>query len=107
MANQLSCITADSRIIDLGAGYGGSARHLTSTLGCRVTALNLSETENERSRDMVAAAGLNALQPVLDRIHLETLGSPAFSRQCASQLGFSEEHWEDFSSQLPGHLQVP
>jgi len=45
-------------LIDLGAGYGGAARLLADRFGCRVLALNLSETENTRQRRMNHAAGL-------------------------------------------------
>lgn len=56
----------DSRVIDLGSGYGGAARHLARRFGCQVMALNLSETENARHRDMNRAAGLDRLIEVVD-----------------------------------------
>src|SRR5699024_1370546 len=37
---------SSTRIMDVGAGYGGSARHLAEKYGCKVTCLNLSEVEN-------------------------------------------------------------
>ncbi|MEM7060972.1 MAG: methyltransferase domain-containing protein [Pseudomonadota bacterium] len=49
---------AGMRIIDLGAGYGGSARRLATRFGAEVTCLNLSETQNDRNRLMTAQAGL-------------------------------------------------
>lgn len=43
------------------------------------------------------------LQPILDRLHLETLGSPAFYRdECASR-GLEEVGFEDYSDQLTLH----
>src|SRR3954470_23281042 len=59
-------ITADTRILDMGAGYGGSARWLARTYGCRVTCLNLSEVENERNREKNRAQGLDDLVDVVD-----------------------------------------
>jgi len=53
-------------VLDIGAGYGGSARYLAGRYGCRVTALNLSETENERNRSMSAEQGLDSLIEVVD-----------------------------------------
>src|SRR5690606_6579042 len=42
----------------LGAGYGGAARRLCRELGCRVTCINLSETQNQRNREFSRAARL-------------------------------------------------
>jgi sarcosine/dimethylglycine N-methyltransferase len=143
MASKLT-LSQTTRVLDVGSGYGGAARFLAKTYGCHVTALNLSEVENERNRMLTEKAGLNdlidvadgsfedltysddsfdvvwsqdailhsgdreqvlaevyrvlkpggtfvftdpmqsntcpdgVLQPILDRIHLETLGSPAY-----------------------------
>ena len=169
MAGMLDGLNADSRVIDFGAGYGGSARFLARTYGCRVTALNLSETENERDRAMNAEQGLaelidvvdasfeqvpagdaefdvvwsqdailhsghrdrvidevarvlkpggeliftdpmqaddcpeGVLQPVLDRIHLDSLGSFAFYRQAAANAGLEELDVVDLTPQLVRH----
>ncbi|HKJ07817.1 MAG TPA: class I SAM-dependent methyltransferase, partial [Gammaproteobacteria bacterium] len=43
LAGKLTGLGKDSRVLDLGAGYGGAARYLAATYGCRVVALNLSE----------------------------------------------------------------
>lgn len=59
-------ITADTRILDMGAGYGGAARWLARTYGCRVTCLNLSEVENDRNREKNRDQGLADLVDVLD-----------------------------------------
>jgi sarcosine/dimethylglycine N-methyltransferase len=156
MASRINGLGPDSRVLDVGAGYGGAARFLARTFGCRVTALNLSEKENERNRQMNQAQGLEhlidvvdgsfeaipaadgsfdlvwsqdailhsgrreqvigeiarvlcprgglvftdpmqaddcpegVLQPVLDRIHLDSLGSIAFYRQAAARHGLEE-----------------
>lgn len=169
MAGMLDGLNADSRVIDFGAGYGGSARFLAGTYGCHVTALNLSETENERDRAMNAEQGLaelidvvdasfeqvpaddatfdvvwsqdailhsghrdqvidevarvlkpggeliftdpmqaddcpeGVLQPVLDRIHLDSLGSFAFYRQAAANAGLEELDIVDLTPQLVRH----
>lgn len=169
MASFLEGLDENSRVLDIGSGYGGAARYLAKNFGCRVVALNLSETENERNRTMNQEQGLDhlievidasfedipypentfdvvwsqdailhsgdrpkvldevsrvlkpggrfvftdpmqsddcpegVLQPILDRIHLETLGSPAFYREKAKALGMAEEQWEDHHEQLPTH----
>ncbi len=170
MASRLQGILSDqSRVIDLGAGYGGSARYLAKTFGTKVVALNLSEVENERDRQMNREQGLDhlievvdgsfeeipfedgsfdvvwsqdsflhsgnrkkvieevarvlaqggdfiftdpmqdddcpegVLQPILDRIHLETLGSPAFYREEALSRGLEEVAFEDHTEQLSNH----
>ncbi len=43
------------------------------------------------------------LQPVLDRIHLDNLGSYSFYRRTAHELGFDEIRTVDCSEQLPTH----
>ncbi len=54
-----------SRIIDLGAGYGGSARRIAATTGASVTCLNLSDTQNDRNRVLTRAAGLADLVSIV------------------------------------------
>lgn len=59
-------IGPETAVLDIGAGFGGAARYLAATYGCRVTALNLSEAENERDRTMNAEQGLDHLVTVVD-----------------------------------------
>ena len=59
MAGRLVTPTGTTRILDLGAGYGGSARYLADRFGCHVTCLNLSETQNALNRRLTAEAGLS------------------------------------------------
>ncbi|MEJ2061477.1 MAG: class I SAM-dependent methyltransferase, partial [Gammaproteobacteria bacterium] len=66
MAAQVNGLGPDSRVLDVGAGYGGAARYLAKTYGCRVTALNLSEKENTRDREMNHDQGLDHLIDVVD-----------------------------------------
>lgn len=169
MAQKLETLSQGSYVIDVGAGYGGSARYLAKTYGCRVACLNLSETQNERNRQMNKEQGLDhlievidgsfedipygdntfdiawsqdailhsgnrrrvleetrrvlkpggefvftdpmqadtcppgVLQPVLDRIHLDSLGSYAFYRQVARDLGFQQIDITDLTDQLATH----
>jgi sarcosine/dimethylglycine N-methyltransferase len=158
-----------ARLVDLGAGYGGAARWLAKRFGCQVLALNLSEAENERDRQMNREQGLDrlievvdgsfeqipaehatfdaawsqdailhsghrdkvmeevdrvlkpggefvftdpmqaddcpegVLQPVLDRIHLSSLGSFAFYRDQARRLGWEEVEIVEMTDQLVSH----
>ena len=169
MAHELVPLGSGARIADFGAGYGGSARWLARAYGCRVSCVNLSEVQNERNRDMTAAAGLDhlievhdasfedvpladascdhvwsqdsllhagdrlrvfeeadrvlkpggsfiftdpmqaddcpagVLTPVLDRLHLESLGSVAFYREAARRLGWKELLARDLTPQLVTH----
>ncbi len=168
MAQQLSNLKG-SRVVDLGAGYGGAARWLASEFGCHVSCVNLSEAQNRRNRELTAAAGLSelievhdasfeeipaadqsfevawsqdsilhsgsrervmdeiervlrpggeiiltdpmqaddcppgVLGPVLERIHLDTLGSFAFYRAEARRLGWEEVETVDLTHQLVRH----
>lgn len=171
IAELLPDLDENSRILDIGSGYGGAARYLADRHGCRVTALNLSETENERARTMNREAGLDhlievmdgsfedipcddnsfdvawsqdailhsgrrkqvikevarvlkpggsfvftdpmqaddcppgVLQPVLDRIHLESLGSPGFYTQACRENGLKLIRFADCTEQLGRHYQ--
>lgn len=168
MASKLT-LSQNMRVLDVGAGYGGAARFLAKTYGCHVTALNLSDVENERNRMLTEKEGLSdlidvadgsfedisysddsfdvvwsqdailhsgdreqvltevyrvlkpggtfvftdpmqsdtcpdgVLQPILDRIHLENLGSPAFYQDVGKQVGFDSVMFEDHSEQLINH----
>jgi sarcosine/dimethylglycine N-methyltransferase len=169
MTDMLGNIDMTTTIIDLGAGYGGSARYLAKQTGCHIDCLNLSETENQRNREMNNQQGLadninvidasfesipaddnsfdvawsqdailhsghrdqviqevarvlkpggrfiftdpmqaddcpeGVLQPVLDRIHLDTLGSFAFYREATSAAGLEEVQVIDMTPQLTRH----
>jgi len=169
MSSKVAKLDESTTVLDLGAGYGGAARYLAATYGCKVVALNLSEVENERDRQMNREQGLDhlievvdgsfdkvaypdasfdviwsqdailhsdnrtgvmeeasrllksggemvftdpmqaddcpegVLQPILDRIHLQSLGSPGFYRKTAVSLGMEDLGFEDHSAQLPRH----
>lgn len=65
MADQIEA-KGKLRVLDVGAGYGGAARYLAKTRGWEVVALNLSEKENERDREMNKEQGLDHLIEVVD-----------------------------------------
>ena len=48
-------------------------------------------------------APTDQLQPIYDRIHLESLGSPGFYKQAAEKNGLEFVEFEDHSHQLPRH----
>lgn len=66
MAQTVGNIDSNTRVLDLGAGYGGAARWLAQRHGCKVTCLNLSEVQNERNRSMTREAKLGELVEVVD-----------------------------------------
>src|SRR6056297_564760 len=66
MASYADKIDENTRIIDLGGGFAGSARHLAKKYGCQVVVVNLSEAENERGRKMNKEQGLDHLIEVVD-----------------------------------------
>lgn len=169
MADELPDLSAEQRILDIGSGYGGAARYLAQRFGCKVTALNLSDKENERNRAMCATAGLSGqvdvvdgsfedipladgsvdvvwsqdailhsgkrqrvvdevarvlkpgghfvftdpmesgacgrddLEPVLARIHLDTLGSFAFYDEATAKAGLEKVAHKDMTEQLINH----
>lgn len=162
-------LSAKTRVIDLGAGYGGSARYLAREYGCNVVALNISERENERGRRLNVERGLDdrveivdgtyddvpypdasfdvvwsqdallhsadrrrvleegvrvlrpggyfvftdpmqtddcpsgVLQPILERIHLDSLGSPGFYAETLAELGLEEVAFDDHGEMIANH----
>lgn len=169
MVSKLDKIDKDSKILDVGAGYGGSMRYIAKRFGCHCVALNLSEVENARDRDMNREQGLadlidvvdasfekvdypdstfdvvwsqdailhsdhrdrvlaevvrvlkpggefimtdpmqaddcpeGVLDPILNRIHLNSLGSPGYYIKTAKDLGLQDLGFEDHTHQLPRH----
>ena len=65
MAEEIGELGRQSKVIDLGAGYGGSARYLSSQWGCHVDCLNLSQTQNNMNMLKNEDAGLAALIDVV------------------------------------------
>jgi sarcosine/dimethylglycine N-methyltransferase len=168
MATKIS-LESGTRVLDIGSGYCGAARYMAEKFGCLVTALNLSEKENERARILNQQRGLGdkisvvdgsfehipaddnhfdvvwsqdailhsgnreqvisevarvlkpggififtdpmqsddcpagVLQPVLDRIHLSSLGSPGFYRRACTEAGLKELDFEERTDQLIWH----
>lgn len=66
MAEKLESWKAGTRVLDIGAGYGGSARYLAKELGYEVVCLNLSEVQNERNRQFNREQGLDDKIDVVD-----------------------------------------
>lgn len=166
---ELSTLDTGKKVLDIGAGYGGTGRYFAKTFGCHVDCLNLSEIQNERNRKLTAEQGLNdkigvidgsfedipadngvydvvvsqdailhsgnrtkvleevervlkpggeflftdpmqaddcpsgVLQPVLERIHLDSLGSIGFYTEALVKLGFEPIQTIKMTEQLVNH----
>ena len=169
MIAALPPLSQTSRVLDMGAGYGGAMRTLVHKTGCEAVCLNLSETQNEYNLGKVRGARLTdrigirhgvfedvpeedesfdvvwsqdsflhsderakvlaeawrvlkpgghliftdpmqtddvpdgVLQPVYDRLNLNSLGSPRFYREAAEALGFETIKQEETVSDLRAH----
>ena len=66
IASHADRLDQNTKVIDFGGGFSGSARHLAKKHGCQVTVINLSETENARGRQMNKEQGLDHLIEVID-----------------------------------------
>lgn len=64
MLKQLPAFKKGFRVLDMGSGYGGTARFLATEFNCRVDCLNLSERQNKRNIEKVKAAELEKLVSV-------------------------------------------
>jgi sarcosine/dimethylglycine N-methyltransferase len=162
-------VNESTRVVDVGAGYGGTARYFAKKFGCTVDCLNLSEKENDLNREknqklgyekLVNVYGGNfeelpfsddqyevaiaqdallhsgakekvlkevdrvlkpggdfiftdpmqaddcpegVLKPVLERIHLDSMGSVAKYRKMAEDLGWEEVQVDEMPEQLVNH----
>lgn len=56
----------EHRVLDIGAGYGGSARYLSRRFGASTVCLNLSEVQNDRNRALNKEQGLSQLISVVE-----------------------------------------
>ena len=54
-------LTPETRVLDLGCGYGATARYLAANYGCQITATNISENELELAWERTLEAGLEHL----------------------------------------------
>ncbi len=172
MAAMVNDLGPATKVLDIGSGYGGSARYLVKHHGCHVGCVNLSEAQNARNRELNAkeqySLAINvvdgsfediplpdsavdvvwsqdsilhsgnrervfqevrrvlttggqfiftdpmqsaqcprdAVQPILDRLHLDSLGSISQYKDMLSALGFQELAMVDLSEQLPVHYAM-
>lgn len=56
---KLAGVTADTLVLDVGAGIGGPARFLAATHGCQVTGIDLSTSFVEAARYLTERTGQN------------------------------------------------
>ncbi len=169
MASFLDGLGHESRVLDIGSGFGGAARFLAKAYGCSITALNLSQVQNDRHRQMNAEQGLDdaievvdgsfedipfqeaafdvvwsqdailhsgardeviaevsrvlkrtgefiftdpmqsvdcpedVLQPILDRLNLDSLASPDFYQEAARRHDLKEVRFKDLTDDLVTH----
>lgn len=169
MASLILNLNSKTRVLDIGSGYGGSARYLVRNFGCQVGCLNLSEVQNQRNRELNKTQSLalsinvvdgsfediplpdesvdvvwsqdailhsgnrkrvleevhrvlvkdgqfiftdpmqsdscpkESLKPILDRIHLDSLGSIQQYKEILLGLGFKELQIINLSKQLSTH----
>lgn len=75
MANGLGDLPKSAHVLDIGSGYCGAARYIASRYGCQVTALNLSQVENERAQALNTEQGL-AKQIEIVEGNFEDIPSP-------------------------------
>jgi sarcosine/dimethylglycine N-methyltransferase len=169
MIERLPNVGPDTKVIDLGAGYGGAMRRLVEKTGCEAVCLNISETQNTYNMQKIRQAKLTdrisvkhgvfedvpaadesvdivwsqdaflhsdqrdkviaeayrilkpggtliftdpmqvddvpqgVLQPVYDRLQLNSLGSMRFYREAAEGVGFRTVAQEEMTHQLRMH----
>ena len=169
MAALVPDLGPSTRVLDIGAGYGGSMRRIVKNFGCDAVCLNISETQNDNNRaknrqqkladkvgvvhgvfedipdeaesydvvwsqDAILHSDMRpkvfsevfrvlkpggyfvftdpcqadevpegVLQPVYDRLQLNSLGSFRFYRETAEHLGFEVLRQDVMTEQLRTH----
>lgn len=68
-------LTAESRLVEIGSGWGGFAVHAARTRGCHVSTTTISEQQFHAARRRVQDAGLEHLVDVVDRDFRDLEGS--------------------------------
>ena len=97
---------AGRRALVLGAGGVGRAMAFgLKERGARVT---LADVDADRAAALAEELGADTcppdvLQPILDRIHLDSLASPGFYRKNLTGLGFEEVAFAEMTNQLRNH----
>lgn len=66
MAASVKNLDSKTWVLDIGSGYGGSARHLVRQYGCQVGCLNLSEIQNKRNRELNQKESISLAINVID-----------------------------------------
>lgn len=61
MADTLLSINDNTRLLDIGSGYGGSARYLANRFGCQVDCVNISGKQNAINRQRNVSRNLSEL----------------------------------------------
>ena len=169
MIEKLPEMGPETKVLDLGAGYGGAMRTLVRQTGAKAICLNISGTQNDYNRQKIRQAGLGdrievlhgvfedvpqedesvdvvwsqdaflhsdqrdkiiseafrvlkpgghliftdpnqaddvpegVLQPVYDRLQLNSLGSFRFYREVAEAMGFETVAQDDMTGDLRTH----
>jgi cyclopropane-fatty-acyl-phospholipid synthase len=67
-------LSADTRVVEIGTGWGGFALHAARTTGCRVTTTTISREQHSLASARVAAAGLQDRVKVLLTDYRELTG---------------------------------
>ena len=75
MADKLGDVSQEAKVLDIGAGYGGSARYLAKRFGVKVTCLNIADVENAKNRQFNAEQGLDSQVTVMHG-SFETIPEP-------------------------------
>lgn len=65
MIDKIDGLSKDTKILDIGAGFGGAARQIAKRTGAHVTCLNLSDAENKRNEEKNKEQGLDNLIDVV------------------------------------------
>lgn len=69
LVDMLPGLGEDTKLLDLGAGYGGAMRQIVQKNGCAATCLNISEIQNDTNRYRNRRAGLADSMKVIHGVY--------------------------------------
>ncbi len=103
---ELAGLRPEHHVLEIGCGWGGFAAYAAGVVGCRVTALTISEAQYKHARARIAAAGLDDRVTVAFRDYRDEVGS--YDRIVSIEMieAVGEAWWTTYFRQLHDRLEA-
>ena len=104
MADRLG-LKPEHHVLEIGCGWGGFAEYAARTIGCKVTAITVSEAQHEYARARIAKAGLEEKVEIRLQDYRDVTGK--FDRIASIEMfeAVGEAYWPTFFQTLKNRLK--